>query len=405
MAFTVIQLIFLGLSLTGDQSLGERTSVRWADRLSGKCDAGNFMFRFNCLDAAEAYEGILSKYPRSKRAQLGLARCRVGLGEYKGAVSAYRSAGNLASGAELADARAKLALKLVLDKKLARPIQTLQLEHVANHKGLWYALVCEQHGGWDSNHQYEPPWKNHLRVEVVREGTSDVEVLDEVQLKDASDELPREASIKSVLLDGTNRQAVLFLRMYSSGDSDPNKLEALEWKGKRLRSVGYFFSHGGIKTFAGRDGRLVVADAATWKVSWTDYYEWSSGAFRFANQRHVATNESYDEPDYYPATLRLAAIEANRGHFVKAAKFLRLARDQCKKAIAYERGNLKYERFRSYAFNGLSSEESLKQINRRLRWIHAGDYNHWLLYRPYDLDLQVPPYRLGNAYPTFSTDF
>jgi hypothetical protein len=82
-----------------------------------------------------------------------------------------------------------------------------------------------------------------------------------------------------------------------------------------------------------------------------------------------------------------------------ALRLLEAARRSCRIALnptLAPRG--KWDDYRDYGMYG-DTYENLKEIEQRIRWVKAGDYDHALLYRPYDFDLQVPPYRLGVAGP------
>ncbi|MEZ0327120.1 MAG: hypothetical protein ACAH95_14565 [Fimbriimonas sp.] len=102
------------------------------------------------------------------------------------------------------------------------------------------------------------------------------------------------------------------------------------------------------------------------------------------------------DPDYYPSWVTKASLLCIAKRYEEAKRVLKEAKRMALLSLEGRRDKRGYRLYPDYGFYGDTSD-NLKEIRQRLSWLRRREYNHALLYRPYDFDLQVPPYRLGAA--------
>lgn len=197
---------------------------------------------------------------------------------------------------------------------------------------------------------------------------------------------------------GSHRFFAIVYQSFAAADCAPAMIHVVE-----LRPNSFGPSHPfatlteGSGVLAARPGHgLVVYVAPTFKVWWTDAYEWRSGRFRLANR---ANSSVYSGTDYamsdadcdhcYNYWMDRAAIKGIRGDYRGAPAAWRRA----------ERACLNYLRYGKNQALGLAhspylpeDRSNLAEIRKRIRWLKAGDLGHTLLYRPYNFDVQAQPY-------------
>ncbi|MGV3618543.1 MAG: hypothetical protein ACO1SV_24745 [Fimbriimonas sp.] len=153
--------------------------------------------------------------------------------------------------------------------------------------------------------------------------------------------------------------------------------------------------------------KLCISVEPTYKVYWKDVYEWSGGKLRFANRHHPGLYEAGARPwkgqdTEYTEWMWCAAvltIQRKRGAALRAWQ----EAERCARGSLREQAAGRYReesKFPDYGMYG-DTRENLGQIRQRITWLRHGDWNHRLLYRPYDAGLQVPPYQLGKAMVPF----
>ncbi len=194
-----------------------------------------------------------------------------------------------------------------------------------------------------------------------------------------------------------------------AADSAPHVYYLFQSGRSRLRLQRVFYGMGDSEWKTTKSGRACLSIEATWKVWWPDAYEWNGSRFVYANLRHPENYAKYrdselskDDRHDYPYLLRLACAAAIRGERKRTLNLLKKAEYACLKCMTRNPAG-RNPAESSYYDSGFFGEtsENLKQIRQRIRWVQRDDLNHPLLYRPYDWDLQVPPYRLGKAKPTW----
>jgi hypothetical protein len=102
----------------------------------------------------------------------------------------------------------------------------------------------------------------------------------------------------------------------------------------------------------------------------------------------------HGSPTDYGDLMTRAALEMVRGNTRAALAEWRNAERACL-GVIHPKGNAA-SRYADYGYYG-KPKENLKEIRQRIQWIEKGELNHVLLYRPYDFDYELPPYKLGNA--------
>jgi hypothetical protein len=201
---------------------------------------------------------------------------------------------------------------------------------------------------------------------------------------------------------GASEFTAVAMRSLPMADSEPLGIDFVPIKAGRFARPIRFGAWGGGGIHPRQRGEgAVVTVTTTFKVWWQDVYEWRNGRFVFANERHPElysrsdfewTNKDCDA--YYPLWMQRAAKLDVLGDFDKGLATWCRAKVACENYIRY--GALPNSEYRDFGYYG-DSRVNLGEIRERIRWIVEGDHGHKLLYRPYDFDLQVPPYRLGRA--------
>lgn len=194
--------------------------------------------------------------------------------------------------------------------------------------------------------------------------------------------------------------AVIVTRGFPAANCAPSEQRVLLIKHGQFHTMAAFKSVGEVRLIpaTGRHGFRILT-TPTYKIWWPDVYEWANGSFVFANARSpdlfVKEPLADYELNYYPAWLRRASILMIQGETTSALRCLIHARLLCKKAVFYSKRKV-LTSYRTYWFDG-DDRLALNEINQRIGWLRQHDYNHALLYRPYDDDLQIAPYRLGHV--------
>ena len=194
----------------------------------------------------------------------------------------------------------------------------------------------------------------------------------------------------------------VILRDYGGGDCNPWAAEVAQISSKGIGWTKTFGSLQGVEVYPPDDRHgMVVAVVSTFKVWWPEAYEWRDRRFVLADTRHPEfySQSNYGWTDgesdhYYPMWMNRAAIYDIHRQFRKALSVWKRAERSCIKTL--HTGNGVYGDYRDVGFYG-EAMVNLREIRKRIAWLKKREYNHPLLYRPYDFELQVPPYRLGSA--------
>lgn len=350
-------------------------SLAWADRLSeplliesgnGGVSAGN---------ALEAYRAVLRRYPGQAGAHLGAARCLFRLGRYRASVAEYL-ASRLARG-ELAMAIDFTLAAERIQKGLPRGRTVRYL--VRRSRSKWIALTARRgaEGFVDLNLQrYEAGLRG--------EGTP-------VKVDLGNEECEQIGLFSSKLVPD-----VFFIQTaYSAGTASPNKVFIVEAKGPRLRVMPPLRSLD-VTRIRAEQGAVWILVTPSVRLRWSDVYRVKNGRLSLATKqppdfhRWVYARPTGEEARNYTAWMRHAAqltIQRRRAAAIAAwEEAARCANEAVSgRTTAYPAPS-----------NFGDVRVNLRQIRQRVTWLRQRDWNHWLLYRPYDWGLQVSPYRLGN---------
>lgn len=367
-------------------------ALAWAKRLyapllgRSQSDATNSAER-----ALEGFRAVSRKFPEEGRARLGAARCLFRMGRYQASVAEYLAfegaRDERATAMEFAQAASRLRTFL--------PVRHRLIHLVRIDRRQWVAVT----GRWGPVFEDEGPLAFtdvSLQRFRVAEGVSRIGK-------------PIELNPQIGPRIDVNVFAPTAIRPYFSVQSTEAKAASAVSCDVQMFRAG---SEGlrawkplmGIyDTEVWNEGRsLCAAVCPTYKLVWYDVYQWKGAGFRFANfrypERYVSVRKPKDDRDSldYGGWAHYAAALTIRGRRQEAIRAWR-------RAAWILVGHLKepenyYGRY--FFFDGYGSAKvSLAQARQRIRWLERRDGRHALLYRPYDFNLQVPPYRLGNAWP------
>ncbi len=370
-------------------------ALAWADRLyHAVAPLPEDVPEIAIPTALRAYQRVERRYGVSPRTRKGIGDCLMLMGRYGEASRTYRKGRWTAQ----AQSRADLA-QWCKSVSGGRTVQ--QIEPVLGSRGRWIVLFTENKPLLWPQRQ---PWYG-LRLREVRRFRGVPRFIGgEIALPDGDAKFggSLHGALYTMRANRRSDPQVLLYQGYSAADCSPSTQSFY-----RVRADGIHFVH---RFRSVGDVRIVPADLShgvrilvqrTYKVWWTDVYEWDGTRFAFDNRRSPELCPSvpwsladHDGRDYYPGWLKYAAWLMIHGRRLAATVAYREAERRC----AY------FERH-GQTMGGWNSDPEyigtrrvvLKEIRQRLRWLQRGDYSHALLYRPYDFDIQVPPYKLGTA--------
>jgi hypothetical protein len=312
------------------------------------------------------------------------------LGRYDAAAQAFWQVGPQGT-AQFKEANRRAKLSTDLTSHFSGRI-CLQVERTPGHPNAWIALLGTPARGEVSGRRYVV--RPFLQFCSGSEGQN-MQMGAVCPVHQYIDDGARTAVLAVTRLGGSRDHGAIVYQTFTAGDNDPNSQDVFRFTGRGLRHVGEFTGIENARVFlASKCHGLRLKVFATWKVGWPDVYEWRNGAFRFANRMNPELYKSDLGPytsseDYYPTWMERAALADVFGHFQRGTKLWRHAERLCLLSIRSGR---------EWTFHGYSNRANLAEIRKRLGWLRQKRYNHWLLYRPYDAALFVPPYRLGSAF-------
>lgn len=355
----------------------------WADRLYANVVQSSSLGPMEDAERAlEAYRGVLLRHPRSERARRGFARVLFRLGRYEASASEYRRMKHPGLEGMKAARYADMVGRIVNELPAGRYVDHLY----PLPAGRWAAITSQRKtndNGLSLSYGVDLRVLKETRWGMVLKG------------QPYSLSIPEEAVLESSFFRTNKTPGWLTVQTRRiGGDWTPNEVYVFRIEPRRLQLIQEFYSSGETVVRA-QDGNPVVAVTPTWKVWWTDAYEWSGTGFRLANERHldlpsrlVGQNERRQMLGDWLTWAALVTKQRDRNQSIRAWKMAE------RYALLAQRGEYdgEEERFGK-------SHEVLRQIRRRIQWIRRDEWNHALLYRPYDWDVQVPPFKLGAAQP------
>jgi hypothetical protein len=375
--------------------LGHSTAtaaLAWADRLCAKIaplPSDNPSYLTD--RALEAYRQVNIRFP-SSRAIDGYTKCLLLLGRYSAAASVKNS-----PLATVAFQRLQIAKACA---RFAPRRSVVQVEPVPRTTDRWVVLFANAKPSHrESDGDWLPPQTSNVGILQIRFRSGHATPLSHrVQRMQGESDDMRAATLYVTDARLGRDPVALVYEGYFIGDSEPNGQEVFRIESNRLRKVGHFYGKAPSKIVAAtKASPLHLMVTPTWKVWWPDVYEWNGNGFRFANQRHpelYPSSPSYVGSDDYAYAMIGASELTIQRRYAEAIIAWRQAERACRMSIWY--GAETYSHFWDAGYFG-GKEENLKEIRRRIWWLRKGELNHPLLYRPYDFDLQVPPYRLGDG--------
>ncbi len=366
-------------------------AIAWADRMYERANIDT-----SVEFTLDAYRAIEKRYGARAAVRIGEGRCLVILGKYADAANAFSTA----SPRERQQAvRAAVAL-VALRRQVPKDVDVYQILEV---NGVGWVGLC-------GRELKKAPYK--LR------GYSDPDGFYQFELRTLGS--PAVLAPQMWMGDGkwgrlismplAHDKSCLVMITGFEGNTAPGQADVYEVSGKSLSLSHHFEGDYGVTAERAPDGRLLVCPTVTFKVEWTDVYEWRNGRFVFASSRYRSKFETdlqalkvstwkYDR-DRYVEWCRYASTCGIAGDWKRARWGWQRAERCCRGSVREDAVGVRVgsgrRRYLDLGFAG-DSKENLKEIRQRLRWIARKEYNHPLLYRPLDFDYQVSPYRLGKA--------
>lgn len=384
-------MIAVALALVLSVGKDGSQAVAWADRLL----AASTHDPSELYIALDAYRQVAKRFPHNRAAWFGQGKSLEMSGCYGEASECFRKASRPAAAH---DAGTRLRLAAALDKRFA-PATAIQIEH-APARGEWIVLLARRtFGNGKSDVDYKPTTFTAPKVALVkwaRGGDPAVLALVSIHAPDGA----FGCWLLVTDLEWRSKPAAIVWVDNGGADHDSNAQYVVGLEPGKLRFIRDLYGDMTNRLEpATRHHGLRIVTVATFKVWWPDVYEWAKGAFRFANRANAALYREVEGParirdkndrrHYWPWMTYAARLDIE-GRFTEAKQAWRRAAALCRRVIEGDDFDIGY-------FG--SAKDNLRDIQRRLRWLAKGEYGHWLLYRAYDFDLQLPPYRLGNARP------
>ena len=372
-------------------------ALAWAGRLLRESEFATGLPDGTLDQAGDACRRIVQVFGHSRRADDLLGRWCLLSGNYP---DAKRLLAGTRQGTLLADAELRESIREELLR--ANPeLHVFQVERVPGTRSSWVVLRSK----WlpeamdfprEGSDHFETATLLHLsRTHQVVQDTTPIKI--------GSTHIGEASSWRHILtsrLSNNGPPGLVYMQAYHAADCLPVLISVFSVAQHSIHTEGWF---DGIEDTTSiipptKNRNLAVVFTPTYKVYWPDVYEWTPHEFVLADTRfrHVfQISASYLRgygPFSYVGFSRQAAVDGIQGRYELALGEWKRAANLCKRALSAAHGSRYYDS----GYDGTTAE-NLKDIRKRIRWLERGEYNHWLLYRPYDFDLQVPPYKLGNA--------
>lgn len=352
------------------------------------------------------YRNVLERTGPSVRAEAGLGECLLLTNHYAEAAAHFSNA-MLAGKQTLAEHLARA--QTLIGKVIPAGRTVLSVVPVSGSPGGWVSLDAfklgwTSHGPPHTEEEYEfPPHLEGVRLRRWRMEGERVESIGAsipIESKDDKSQAVLDSALTSVQLGSS--QGVLVYKDLLGGDSSPSEIDLYRCDAGGFAKLGSFYSFEDPKLVRdGSTGRLAIAFTPTWKIYWTDVYEWDGKGFVFANASYPSFFGPRPDPREdmgkdFTRWLVKAANQAMYKDWPGALRSLASAEHYCLLSMRYSGDPWETPYYPEYGFYG-SATGILAQIRQRIRWIKAHDYSHILLYRPYDwdvFDFRGHPYQL-----------
>ncbi len=393
----------LAALLLAANSSTRASALAWADRLYREAPAISASLD-PWYNAYSAYQQVEKRYGSSGEVTRRLATCCLRIGDFE---QADQRASQLANRTDplVAEVRSKLELKTRFQKLIPAKEQVIDFVRVGGDR--WAVLSGEQDMemvGVFFRKLYGPMVLRSVDARTAH-------VSPKIDLPDAAYSghlyLWRDLKGTATVIAGYSTPAA---------DCSPGVFQFYRVGSGRPRNLATLNAVYDINGYpAGRV--LAVSVGVIYKKDWTDFYEWDGQRLRFANDRHPGKPEELDwfrsrgytreDRSDYSLWLELAAKQCIWKRWSAANKSLREAERNCRLSLLEQARGV--DRFspgghHEFGYYG-DTATNLRLIRQRLRWLASGDYNHRLLYRPFDGDFQDRPelqIRSLEVIPSFS---
>lgn len=365
------------------------SALAWADRLyQVAAPLPRGLPQFAAEDALDAYRQVAKRFGKSRRTKIGIGNSLLLLGRYEEAAKAYPP-GKRAE----ARHRAEVARRC---EAFAGKRSVIVVERLPG-TSKWIALFAKR--GIDEGYGGLPYTNLGIR-EFEERGKAFLPVTKEMAIPEGGDSARHPFLFVTKLGHST---AVIVSRGFPAANCAPSEQRIIKLDSGRFRAVGIFKSIGDVELLAPSKAHpFRVLVTPTYKVGWPDVYEWREGRFQWANRRSPGlfnlqcwTSRLKSERESYPTWLVYGATLALKGKYKSALWAYRKAESRCLSAVRFAQ-HVSTSVYYTAGFYG-DDRINLQEIRQRIRWLRRSELDHALLYRPYDWDLQVSPYKLGHA--------
>ncbi len=199
--------------------------------------------------------------------------------------------------------------------------------------------------------------------------------------------------------DPSGEETILVAYEGTAMNCEPGTFQLFRDDAGNLKHLRTLYAIYGIKGFA-TAGSLAIKIGEVYKRNWADFYDWDGQHLQFANDRHPGGFRSLnwfkslaygrEERRDYCNWLEQAAMQCIWKRWNSAAMSLRQAERVCRLALSERARGVDSGGHHDFGHFG-DTATNLKLIRQRLRWLAHRDYNHRLLYRPFDGDFQDRP--------------
>jgi hypothetical protein len=356
---------------------------------------------FQLEEARDAYHALAKQYgtPEVRRRE---ARCLIAMGNYASALIESPIGSPERQVAQFRYRIAHLARRIIVSPSLF-------VEPVPGRSNDFFVVSGEL--SVPAEEATDHPRYANLRVTLVRILSSGrLRVLSHFQFARLTDqeEMPGRVVVYTSCTSAVGSPVISVHQEFEAASSAPTSDSMFLLRGDRLRKMVVFHAIYGTEIYPpSRKRALTIVNASTWKIQWSDVYVWTPRGFQLrtydfpdwysvAKQRRELETERADLHSnpvlndwgrLYPEYVWLATVLDIHRHFGGALPVWREAERRCRRAVTAG----------TPPFVG-DPKINLLEIRQRIRWISHHDYNHWLLYRPYDWNLQIPPWTLAQGH-------
>lgn len=367
-------------------------ALAWANRLYAPIDGRSCEIAGQkAKEALEAYRAVARRYPGERKAHVGAARCLFRLGRYRAAVAEYREGNGPDSERRKAETFARIAALVQNDLYPGNTVEHL----VRRSSDEWIAITANTAVSEDDDEPFEDVCLRSFRERAGSLSPSGEPIpirTDSRLCRDLDVFAPSWMPGRFFLQPG-----------YSAASCLPNSVLYIDARKPRIEVSPPLNSLATTRIWMEKGDTWIIV-TPTYKVWWSDVYRLSEGRITFATHRRPDLYRGWEKMPTgynrfaYHAWMRYAALLTIQRRRPEAIAAWQEAARCAEGAVRDQAKGLVGERTRypDYGMYG-QARENLREIRQRIAWLRRGDWNHWLLYRPYDWGLQVPPRRLGKA--------